>query len=257
MDILRKELNAIYSSQRLDSEALDVSILDSFRSKIEAIAPFSSVCYVITDASADSCYIYAGSFARLLGISADVTYAEEYGSSDEDVIYNCIHPEDLVEKRMLEYDYFRYVDSLSAEDKLHYVACCRLRMRGSDGIYRYIYNTTRILQPSPKGRIWLIICSYELSSDQTPSLDITPKIINIITGQIEPIKMVERRARLLSEREKQILTLIREGMSSKQIADLLSISIHTVNRHRQNILEKLSVGNTYEAITAAMAMRLL
>ncbi len=38
---------------------------------------------------------------------------------------------------------------------------------------------------------------------------------------------------------------------------MLNISKNTVDRHRQNILEKLSVANTYEAIAAAEAMSLL
>lgn len=62
---------------------------------------------------------------------------------------------------------------------------------------------------------------------------------------------------MLSDREKEVLKLIRDGRPSKQIADMLGISIHTVNRHRQNIIAKLSVGNSIEAVTAAVAMKLL
>ena len=44
---------------------------------------------------------------------------------------------------------------------------------------------------------------------------------------------------------------------SKQIALKLNISINTVNRHRQNILEKLNVGNSIDAMRTAKALRLL
>lgn len=67
----------------------------------------------------------------------------------------------------------------------------------------------------------------------------------------------DMKKQILSAREKEILRLIMDGKPSKQIADLLNISIHTVNRHRQNILEKLSVGNSVEAIMAAKAMKLI
>ena len=67
----------------------------------------------------------------------------------------------------------------------------------------------------------------------------------------------DRRSHILTDREKEILLLIKEGKLSKQIADILEISIHTVNRHRQNILEKLSVGNSIEAVMAAESMRLI
>ena len=57
--------------------------------------------------------------------------------------------------------------------------------------------------------------------------------------------------------KKQILNLIRAGLLSKEIAAELCISVNTVSRHRQNILQKLSVGNSMEAVNAAIAMGLL
>lgn len=43
---------------------------------------------------------------------------------------------------------------------------------------------------------------------------------------------------ILTEREKQIVKLISLGLNSKQIAEKLSLSVHTVNTHRSNMLEK-------------------
>ena len=62
---------------------------------------------------------------------------------------------------------------------------------------------------------------------------------------------------LLSKREKEILLLIEEGKSSKEIAETLSISVNTVNRHRQNILEKLQVDNSMQACRTARELKLL
>lgn len=53
---------------------------------------------------------------------------------------------------------------------------------------------------------------------------------------------------LLTPREREVLALAKEGMFSKEISEKLNISVHTVNRHRQNILEKLQVDNMIEAI---------
>ncbi len=46
---------------------------------------------------------------------------------------------------------------------------------------------------------------------------------------------------LLTERERQVLKLVAEGHTTSEIADLLSISGKTVERHRSNLLEKLGV----------------
>jgi DNA-binding NarL/FixJ family response regulator len=48
----------------------------------------------------------------------------------------------------------------------------------------------------------------------------------------------------LSDREEQVARLIGEGVSSKQIAEMLFISEKTVSKHRSNILRKLNLKNT-------------
>lgn len=52
----------------------------------------------------------------------------------------------------------------------------------------------------------------------------------------------------LSEREIEVINQIRDGLSSKEIADKLAISIKTVEVHRHNILKKLKVKNTASLI---------
>ena len=56
----------------------------------------------------------------------------------------------------------------------------------------------------------------------------------------------------LSKREMQIIQLMREGLSSKQIADKLFVSINTINNHRQNMLAKTCCKNTAELISFAL-----
>ena len=56
----------------------------------------------------------------------------------------------------------------------------------------------------------------------------------------------------LSEREREILQLIAEGHSGKEIAELLSISPATVDTHRTHILQKLDVHNTAELVLYAV-----
>jgi two-component system, NarL family, invasion response regulator UvrY len=52
----------------------------------------------------------------------------------------------------------------------------------------------------------------------------------------------------LSEREIEVINQIKDGLSSKEIADRLGISIKTVEVHRHNILKKLKVKNTASLI---------
>ncbi|MVM31640.1 hypothetical protein GO755_16455 [Spirosoma sp. HMF4905] len=56
----------------------------------------------------------------------------------------------------------------------------------------------------------------------------------------------------LGTRELEIMRLLADGKTSKQIAYLLNISPNTVNNHRQHILEKMNAQSTVEAINLAV-----
>jgi len=57
---------------------------------------------------------------------------------------------------------------------------------------------------------------------------------------------------ILSGREKEILQLISEGFSNKEISDKLNISLHTVQFHRNNIMKKLGIHKQAELIRYAI-----
>jgi DNA-binding NarL/FixJ family response regulator len=61
----------------------------------------------------------------------------------------------------------------------------------------------------------------------------------------------------LTERESEIVKLIAEGHTSRQIADLLVISERTVERHRENILEKLDMRDRVELTRYAIRRGLI
>lgn len=57
----------------------------------------------------------------------------------------------------------------------------------------------------------------------------------------------------LSAREKEVLTMISQGMNSQEISSALFISKHTVYNHRKNMLKKMDVKTTGELLKKAMA----
>jgi len=56
----------------------------------------------------------------------------------------------------------------------------------------------------------------------------------------------------LTIREREVLTLIAEGKSRKEIGELLFISVHTVGHHRANIVKKLKIKTTAELVRYAV-----
>lgn len=62
---------------------------------------------------------------------------------------------------------------------------------------------------------------------------------------------------VLSDREKDILIGITKGLSNKEIADTLCLSVHTVTTHRRNISQKLQIHSTAGLIIYAIANKLV
>ena len=70
-------------------------------------------------------------------------------------------------------------------------------------------------------------------------------------------KGVSDRYELLTEREREILQLIAEGKTSREIAELLNLSTSTVDTHRGHIMEKLDLHNPYEVVLYAVRKGLI
>jgi DNA-binding NarL/FixJ family response regulator len=56
----------------------------------------------------------------------------------------------------------------------------------------------------------------------------------------------------LTGREKQVLQLIAQGKSNKEIANLLDLSVNTVSVHRANLMEKMNIHRTAELVLFAI-----
>lgn len=61
----------------------------------------------------------------------------------------------------------------------------------------------------------------------------------------------------ISERETEIIKLIAEGYTNKQIAEILFISGHTVTTHRKNIMQKLGINNTAGIVLFAVKEKII
>jgi DNA-binding NarL/FixJ family response regulator len=83
---------------------------------------------------------------------------------------------------------------------------------------------------------------------------ISPRLSERLTDDREETKRGIFKPPLedLTKREIEVLRLIAEGKSSKEIADLLFISVRTVENHRARIMSKLDMRNTAELVKYAI-----
>jgi two-component system response regulator NreC len=62
---------------------------------------------------------------------------------------------------------------------------------------------------------------------------------------------------LLTDREKEVLHLLAEGWSNKEVATLLDLGLSTVETHRANLMQKLNLHNTAEVVLYAVRKRII
>lgn len=76
----------------------------------------------------------------------------------------------------------------------------------------------------------------------------------VIQGYLEGKKTIKSKSSwdTLTQREREVLKLVAEGYKNREVADLLCISVKTVEKHRANIMEKLDLHNVSELIAFAM-----
>lgn len=82
------------------------------------------------------------------------------------------------------------------------------------------------------------------------SAEISEKMINFMSTQ-------SVSENILSNKETEVLGLISEGLTTKEIASKLFVSSRTIETHRANILKKLEVKNTAELIKKAAKINLI
>lgn len=85
-----------------------------------------------------------------------------------------------------------------------------------------------------------------------------PQAAKVLAEQYRyPDRRTEDPYGTLTAREREVFHLVIEGQTTKEIAQLLEISIKTADNHRARIMEKLGVHNTAELVRYAARKRLL
>lgn len=206
---------------------------------------------VLSDMGSNRSYIFYGKVGESLGIALRGA-CHVIDSIWEEDIFGRIYPDDLLKKHTRELRFLHFLKNLPEQERSNYYLEEYLQMRDGWGKYCWVLHRMFYVVAQDTGNICLALCLYNLS-------DIPFRrngIVNSVDGTRMDIDTYDC-SDLLSKREKEILALIGMGKSSKEIADELSVSVHTISRHRQNILQKLQVSNSAQAFAIASELHLL
>lgn len=88
-------------------------------------------------------------------------------------------------------------------------------------------------------------------------LYVHPALTRSLLQEITPADPPARQAEPLSQREVDVLRLIAQGHTNRQVAEALSLSVRTVESHRASIMEKLGLHSRAELVTYAIKRGLI
>ncbi len=165
-----------------------------------------------------------------------------------EIIVNNYHPED--KKVYFENIFFTnldYLRSLPLQTHNDFRFSHNFRLKTKEGDYRHILQKYVVLRSAPDGTpLLMLILATDITHYKSDSRII--HTIEQLNGRQSRIMytnthLTEDGQFRLSRKEREILKWITEGLSSRQMADNFFLSIHTINNHRKNILEKTGCTN--------------
>jgi DNA-binding CsgD family transcriptional regulator/PAS domain-containing protein len=171
-----------------------------------------------------------------------------------------IHPQDQPRIWKLFRCIWDLLLALPPNQRKYYQFTGDYRVRKPDGNYVRILEQNTILQQDNQGNITHLLITASNISHWKKSEALVASVTSTENGSCFCYTSDDDHlspATQLSKREREIVKLLSEGCSSKCIADQLSISFHTVNKHRQNIIEKTQTRNVSEVVHFAFTNGLI
>jgi DNA-binding CsgD family transcriptional regulator len=181
----------------------------------------------------------------------------DYEKSGQDFFVHKIHPDDALNLSLKSISVHKIFKGFSRDEKLNHKIISEYRMLNAQDKYTRLIEQYQIIELDKKGQMWLLMGAVDISPNQEENSSVKSQLLNFRTGQFIPLEVPEKPQMELTKREKEVLSLVKGGYLSKEISNKLSISLHTVNTHRQRFLEKLGANNSFEAVMFASKFGLL
>lgn len=213
------------------------------------MAAVEGAVVVVSDLLHDTSRIFCGHFGRRLGLEG---YSSEASIWEKEILSR-MSPEECDRKYFAELRFYHYLARLPRRQRPARYLITNLSMTDAQGSPVEVAHRMYYIYAADGVTIRYALCVYGPEVFRFAAQSI---VVDSNTGNIEELTSGCDH-RILGARQAQVLSLIERGYSSAQIAELLSISRHTVSRHRQEILARLQVKNSIEACRRAKAMGII
>jgi DNA-binding CsgD family transcriptional regulator/PAS domain-containing protein len=243
-------------NQQFVAEELDYSNFNNHIPTLQALAAIGNSGISVFDLFKKEHIFYSPNFCTMLGYNV-----QEIVDKGHSFLDNKIHPDDFIELMKNGISLLKLFYQFSSDEKTNYKLINEYRVLNVENKYIKILEQQQVLELDKFGNLWLTLSTIDISPNQDIDGKIKSQLQNFKSGKIvaflEETKIQETTSVLLSQREIQILQMVKDGYLSKEISNKLDISVHTVNTHRQRLLGKLGANNSMEAVVFASKLGLL
>ncbi len=245
MDFFEK-YKAIFDSETTFSSA---SIKDHLAKleEIDSYLPPSQSFFILINTANSSYEFVSKNFEYSLGYSR-----EEMLNNGAKFWISCIHPEDCENWLKSSQDMMEFtLSKVKPTDRKKLVYAYNFRVKTTQGTYVQIVASLSPTHFDEKGKPILGLAHYTIVETEGQSSSCAVKILdekNRYQTLFYKNYFHESLYSKLSSRQVEILKLLIQDKKSKEIAEELFLSHHTVDGHRRNILKKLAFRSTDELI---------
>jgi DNA-binding CsgD family transcriptional regulator len=231
---------------------LDYSTVDSYLDPLQRLSTVCNSGISVFDLYKKQHLFYSSNYGELLGY-----HLEDIQQQGQEFLDDKIHPEDKLGLFKNGISSLKLFSRFSKEEKLNHKLLSEYRILNAENKYVRLIEQHQVLALDKEANLWLSVSFVDISPNQEEYEGVKSQLLNFRTGKILSFIESKKPQIELTKREVEILKLVKDGFLSKEISDRLSISVHTVNTHRQRFLEKLEANNSIEAVTFASKMGLL
>nr|WP_321406571.1 LuxR C-terminal-related transcriptional regulator [uncultured Carboxylicivirga sp.] len=245
----------VFSSNHVLSKGIIKQHIQKIK-ELDQVLPHNSSFFILTNTTFNNFPFVSLNFQRHLGLDP-----EKMKSEGSRYWLSQVHPDDLpVWVNMLN-DLMQFTMTQIKPEKRRYLSYTwNFRVRKSNGKYVNLYEHQSPMELDEDGKpiVGLGHITVIGNGDEMP-IKASVCILNdeneyetIYSRNYSGLALIEE----ISNRERDIIRLLVLRKSSKEIAQLLHISRHTVDTHRRNILKKLNLKSTGEMVAYAQLHQL-
>lgn len=248
-EIEQKIINILPTSNTMFDE-IDYSILEKRKEDWIKLSEITHSIVLVFDCYTNKFVFVSDNIPKLYGVDSRRLFVDGHRQ-----VIELIHPDDIDYGLLVRKKIYSILSSFSNEEKMNYKAIHEMRVRNLRGEYIRIIEQEQVIELDKTGNIWLMLSVIDVDASHESEI-IKSHLYNFKTGEQIFIDLSDTLDEPLTNRELEVLRLMKQGLLSKEIANTLKVSINTINSHRQNILQKLKANNSIEAVNFAQRLGL-